>query len=94
MIKINKHPHHQYRMLKRSTSGFQKRRMNKRVRVMHKYLKEGIMVSHNQIKMIKIHIQEDHPHSSHKESSIGMKGSTVDNIMINQGRKSEGLHHK
>ena len=35
---------------------------------------------------MKIHIQEDHPCSSHKEDSIM--------IMINQGRILEGLHHK
>jgi hypothetical protein len=44
---------------------------------MQKYLKEGIMVNQNIIKLIKIHIQEDHPCSSHKEASIM--------IMISQG---------
>jgi hypothetical protein len=44
--------------------------MNKRVRVMQKYSKEGIMVSKNQRRMsiIEIHIQQDLPHSSNKES--------------------------
>jgi hypothetical protein len=36
--------------------------------------------------MIEIHLQDDPPHSSHKEDSIM--------IMIIQGRNSEGLHHK
>jgi hypothetical protein len=53
---------------------------------MQKYSKEGIMVNHNLRKLIKIHLQEDHPCSSHKESSIM--------IMISQGRNSEGIHHK
>jgi hypothetical protein len=44
------------------------------------------MVNQNLRKLIKIHFQEDHPCSSHKESSIM--------IMINQGISSEGLHHK
>jgi hypothetical protein len=53
---------------------------------MQKYSKEGIMVNQNLRKLIKIHIQKDHPCSSHKEASIM--------IMITQGRNSEGLHHK
>jgi hypothetical protein len=53
---------------------------------MQKYSKEGIMVNHNLRKLLKIHLQEDHPCSSHKEASIM--------IMINQGNKSEGLCHK
>jgi hypothetical protein len=57
-------------MLKRSTPSFQKRRMRKRVRVMHKQSKEGIMVSQNQRKMIEIHLEEGPPHSRHKEASI------------------------
>jgi hypothetical protein len=44
--------------------------------------------------IIEIHLQEDPPHSSNKEASIIMKGSTEEKIMINQGRNSEGLHHK
>jgi hypothetical protein len=44
------------------------------------------MVNHNIRKLLKIHIQEDHPCSSQKEASIM--------IMIIQGRNSEGLHHK
>jgi hypothetical protein len=44
------------------------------------------MVNHNLRKLIKIHLQEDHPCSRHKESSIM--------IMISQGKNSEGLHHK
>jgi hypothetical protein len=62
--------------------------MKKRARVMQKYSKEGIMVNQNLRKLIKIHLQEDHPCSSHKEASIMIK------IMISQGRNSEGLHHK
>jgi hypothetical protein len=60
--------------------------MNKIERVMQKYSKEGIMVNQNLRKILKIHIQEDHLCSSHKEASIM--------IMISQGRNSEGLHHK
>jgi hypothetical protein len=44
------------------------------------------MVNQNLRKLIKIHIQEDHPCSRHKEASIM--------IMINQGRNSEGLDYK
>ena len=44
------------------------------------------MVNHNLRKLLKIHLQEDHPCSNHKEASIM--------IMISQGRNSEGLHHK
>jgi hypothetical protein len=44
------------------------------------------MVNLNLTKLLKIHIQEDHPCSIHKEDSIM--------IMINQGRNSEGVHHK
>jgi hypothetical protein len=44
------------------------------------------MVNHNLRKLLKIHLQEDHPYSSHKEASIM--------IMISQGRNSEGLHLK
>jgi hypothetical protein len=95
-LKREKHPHHQKRKLKRSTPGCQKGRMKKRVRVMQKYSKEGIMVNKNQRRMsiIEIHLQQDLPHSSNKEASIMMKGSTEEKIMINQGRNSEGLHHK
>jgi hypothetical protein len=57
--------------------------MKTRERVMQKYSKEGIMVNQNLRKLIMIHIQEDPPHSSHKEASI----------MISQGRNSTGLHH-
>jgi hypothetical protein len=60
--------------------------MKKIERVMHKYSKEIIMVNQNLRKLLKIHLQEDHPCSSHKEASIM--------IMISQGRNSEGLHHK
>jgi hypothetical protein len=43
--------------------------MKKRVRVMQKYSKEGIMVSKNQGRMsiIEIHIKKDLPHSGSKE---------------------------
>jgi hypothetical protein len=60
--------------------------MKKIERVMQKYSKEGIMVNQNLRKLLKIHLQEDHPCSSHKEASIM--------IMISQGRNLEGLHHK
>jgi hypothetical protein len=60
--------------------------MKKRVRVMKKYSREGIMVNENQRKMIEMHLQEDPPHSNHKEDSIA--------IMIKRGRNSKGLHHK
>jgi hypothetical protein len=60
--------------------------MKKIERVMQKYSKEGIMVNHNLRKRLKIHFQEGHPCSSHKEASIV--------IMISQGKNSEGLHHK
>jgi hypothetical protein len=60
--------------------------MKKIERVMQKYSKEGIMVNQNLRKLIKIHLQEDHPCSSHKEASIM--------IMISQGINLEGLHHK
>jgi hypothetical protein len=55
-------------------------------RVMKKYSNEGIMVNQNLRKLLKIHLQEDHPCSSHKESSIM--------IMICQGKNLEGLCHK
>ena len=61
---------------------------------MHKYSKEGIMVNLNQTKMIEIHLQEDPPHSSHKEASIRMKGLTKEKIMIIQAKNLEGIHHK
>jgi hypothetical protein len=60
--------------------------MNKIERVMQKYSKEGIMVNLNLRKLLKIHIQEDHPCSSHREASIM--------IMISKGKNSKGLHHK
>jgi hypothetical protein len=44
------------------------------------------MVSQNLRKILKIHRQEYHLCSSHKEASIM--------IMMIQGRNSEGLHHK
>jgi hypothetical protein len=44
------------------------------------------MVNQNLRKLLKIHLQEDHPCSSHKESLIM--------IMISQGRNLKGLHHK
>ena len=50
---------------------------------MQKYSKEGIMVNQNLRKLLKIHIQGDHPCSSHKEASIM--------IMITQDKNSEGL---
>jgi hypothetical protein len=53
---------------------------------MQKYSKEGIMVNHNLRKLLKRHLQEDHPCSSHKEASIM--------IIISQGKNSEGLRHK
>jgi hypothetical protein len=43
------------------------------------------MVNHNLRKLLKIHLQEYHPCSSHKKASIM--------IMISQ-RKNLGLHHK
>jgi hypothetical protein len=60
--------------------------MKKIERVMHKYSKEEIMVNQNLRKILNIHLQEDHPCSSHKEASIM--------IMISQGRNLDGLHHK
>jgi hypothetical protein len=53
---------------------------------MHKYSKEGIMFDQNLRKLIKIHLQEDHPCSNHKEASVM--------IMISQGINSEGQHQK
>jgi hypothetical protein len=53
---------------------------------MQKYSKEGIMVNHNLRKLLKIHLQEDHPCSSYKEASIM--------IMISQRKNLEGLRHK
>jgi hypothetical protein len=49
--------------------------MKKRVRVMQKYSKEGIMVNKNQRRMsiIEIHLQQDLPHSGNKEASTIMK---------------------
>jgi hypothetical protein len=44
------------------------------------------MVNQNLIKLLKIHIQEYHPCSSHKEASIM--------IMISQGKNLERLCHK
>jgi hypothetical protein len=44
------------------------------------------MVNHNLRKLLKIHLQEDHPCSIHTEASIM--------IMISQGKNSKGLHHK
>jgi hypothetical protein len=44
------------------------------------------MVNQNLRKLLNIHLQEYHPCSSHKESSIM--------IMISQGKNSEGLRHK
>jgi hypothetical protein len=60
--------------------------MKKIERVMQKYSNEGIMVNQNLRKLLKIHLQEYHPCSSHKEASIM--------IMISQGKNSEGLRHK
>jgi hypothetical protein len=60
--------------------------MNKIERVMKKYSNEGIMVNQNLRKLLKIHLQEDHPCSSHKEASIM--------IMISQRKNLEVLHHK
>jgi hypothetical protein len=59
--------------------------MKKIGRVMKKYSNEGIIVNHNLRKLLKIHIQEDHPCSSHKEASIM--------IMISQKKNLEGLLH-
>jgi hypothetical protein len=53
---------------------------------MQKYSNEGITVNKNLIKLFKIHLQEDHPCSSHKEASIM--------IMISEGKFSKGLCHK
>jgi hypothetical protein len=72
--------------MKRSTLHFYKRRMKKIERVMQKYSKEGIMVNQNLRKLLKIHLQEYHPCSSHKEASIM--------IMIRQRKNLEGLRHK
>jgi hypothetical protein len=44
------------------------------------------MVNQNIRKLLKIHLQEDHPCSSHKEDSII--------IMMSQGKNSEGLRQK
>jgi hypothetical protein len=44
------------------------------------------VLNQNLRNLLKIHLQEDHPCSIHKEVSIM--------IMINQGKNSEGLHHK
>jgi hypothetical protein len=44
------------------------------------------MVNQNLRKLLKIHLQEDHPCSSHKEALIM--------IMISQGKNSEGLRLK
>jgi hypothetical protein len=60
--------------------------MKKIERVMQKYSKEIIIVNQNPRKLLKIHCQEEHPCSSHKEASI--------KIMINQDINSKGLHHK
>jgi hypothetical protein len=53
---------------------------------MQKYSKEGIMVNQNLGKLLKIHLQEYHPCSSHKKASIM--------IMTSQRKNSEGLRHK
>ena len=53
---------------------------------MQKYSKEGIMVNQNLRKLLKIHLQGDHPCSRHKEASIM--------IMIIQDKNLEGLRHK
>jgi hypothetical protein len=53
---------------------------------MQKYSKEEIMVNRNLKRLLKIHLQEDHLCSSHKEASIM--------IMTSQGRNSKGLHQK
>jgi hypothetical protein len=70
--------------------------MKKRVKIMRKYSKEGIMVSKNQRRMsiINIHIQGDLPHSNKKESSLMMKESVEEKIVINQGMNLEELHRK
>jgi hypothetical protein len=60
--------------------------MKKIERVMQKYSKKGIMVNQNLRKLLKIHLQEYHPCSSHKEASIM--------IMISQIKNSKGLRHK
>jgi hypothetical protein len=60
--------------------------MKKIERVMQKYSKEGIMVNQNLRKLLKIHLQEDHPCSSHKEVAIM--------VMISEGKNLEGLRHK
>jgi hypothetical protein len=43
------------------------------------------VVNQNLSKLLKIHFQEDHSRSRHKEASIM--------IIISQGRNLEGLHH-
>jgi hypothetical protein len=60
--------------------------MKKIERVMQKYANERIMVNQNLRKLLKIHLQEDHPCSSHKEVS--------NLIMISQDENSKGLCHK
>ena len=60
--------------------------MKKIERVMQKYSKEGIMVNQNLGKLLKIHLQEYHPCSTHKKASIM--------IMISQRKNSEGIRHK
>jgi hypothetical protein len=62
--------------------------MKKKVRVMHKYSKKGIMVNKNQRRMsiIEMHLQQNLVHSSSKEASTIMKGSTKEKIMISQGK--------
>jgi hypothetical protein len=62
--------------------------MKKIERVMHNYSKEGIMVNQNLGKLLKIHLQEYHPCSSHKEASIMIM------IMISQRKILEGIPHK
>jgi hypothetical protein len=57
---------------------------------MHKFSKEGIMVSKSQRGIN----TKDFLHSGRKEGSIIMKETTKENFVINQGRISEGMHHK
>jgi hypothetical protein len=70
------------------------KKMKKRVRVMQKHSKEGIMVKKNQRRIIEINIQQDQPHSRRKEASTIMKRSIEENVMIIQGWNSEALHNK
>jgi hypothetical protein len=81
---LNKYPHHQQRNLKKNVTCYRKGRIKKRLRVTHKYLKEGITI--NKIPRGRIPFQEYHLLLDNKEDSTM--------IVINQGMNSEGLHHR